>query len=68
MCLEPTIYIFIKVVRFNMSIQLQQIWWNYPLFVFFSSSITPPMLHIQLYESSNNNYIYQILYRFYTII
>ena len=37
-------------------------------FFFFSSSITPHVLHIQLYEPSNNNYIYQILYRFYNII
>ena len=38
------------------------------LSLIFSSSITPHVLHIQLYEPSNNSYIYQILYRFYTII
>ena len=50
----------------NMGIQLQHIWWNHHYF--FSSSITPYVLHIQLYEPPNNNYIYQILYRFYNII
>ena len=58
--------ILIEEMARNMSIQLQHIWWNYSLF--FSSSITPRVLCIQLYEPSNNNYIYQILYRFYTII